>query len=261
MEINEIKTKEDIIKYVKSTDKKDIGQDLFNYLFGYIENKGPRFKVNQSITLKPGDIFNNKEPIKTCIGNYLINYLVFNENIFKHLGFINKRMDGDTLSEIDDKISYLLLNDYITTKDVIYYLDRLQFFGFSLTSLITTSLSPKVMFELPEVKKRKEELYKKYKKEIDNNDIVVMNKIEQELMDLAKSIIKDDPGYDLYKSGSKASFANNYKLMNISKGVMNDLQTGGYKVSMASYEEGVPKDQVDKFANGMVSAEYAKGIY
>ena len=260
MELNEIKTVSDIIKYIHNTDKEEIGQKFFNYLFGYIEEKGPRFKTNQKITLKPNEYYNNKTAINTCIGNYLLNYVIFNEKLYNEIGFINKRFDSDTIDEINSKIEYLLLNDIITTKDTIYYLNRLQFFGFSLTSLLTASLTDKTMFELPEVKKRKKELYEKYKNEIANNDIVTMEKIDKELLDLAKSILKDDKGYEYYKSGSKASFANNYKAMNVEKGAMQDLQNGGYKLSMSSYQEGVPKEETELFANAMVAAEYAKGM-
>ena len=240
--------------------REDLCQSLFNYLFGNREDKGPRFLVTDKLTIPKGAYYGNTEPIHTCIGNYLMNFALFNENVYKIVGFINKRMDADTISDNEKKISAALLDDKISTTDVIDYIDRIQFFGFGLNSLMTASITPKVMFELPEVQKRKKELQKKYAKELAMGDVVVTDKVEKELLQLAKDIIGDDKGMELYDSGSKASFSNNYKLMNVMKGAMRDLETGGYQVSMSNYQEGIPKEETHLFANGMVASEYAKGV-
>ena len=55
-----------------------------------------------------------------------------------------------------------LLDGKIETKYVIDYLNRIQFFGFSLDSTATSSISEKTMFEIPAVNKRKKELENQY---------------------------------------------------------------------------------------------------
>ena len=59
--------------------------------------------------------------------------------------------------------------------------------------------------------KRKEELFKEHKEELENGDVITAVKIENELTSMAESELKGDPGMDLYNSGARGKFANNYK--------------------------------------------------
>lgn len=252
----DIRKPEDILKIKRE----DLNQSLFTYIFGNREKYGPRFQRNHKLVIgKDQYPYGNKEPIVTSIGNYMINYSLFNENVYNIIGYVNKRFSADVIGDIDKKLSAALLNDKISTKDIIDYLDRIQFYGFGLNSLVTPSLTELTMFALPNVMKRKDELEKQYKAELDAGDVVVADKIEKELMQLAKETIGKDKGMELYDSGSKASFSNNYKLMNIMKGALLDPETGKYKISTANYENGVPKEETHMFASSMVANEYAKG--
>lgn len=239
--------------------RNEIGQQLFNYLFGNREKIGPRFLPTDELIIPVGKYYGNKTPIKTCMGNYLLNYVLINENIYKIVGYVNEKIDGKMIGKLDDILSKALLNDKISTVDIIDYLDRLQFFGFSLNSMISPSLTEKVMFEIPEVKAKKKELEKKYAEGLAKGDPIIADKMEKELLALAKSKIGKDPGMDLFDSGSKASFGNNYKLMNVMKGAISDMD-GGFKISTSNYAEGVPKEETHLFANAMVEGAYRKGV-
>ena len=59
--------------------------------------------------------------------------------------------------------------------------------------------------------KLRDELFKKYSKEISEGDLATVGKIEKELLELAKKELKGNPGMDIYDSGSRGSFSNNYK--------------------------------------------------
>lgn len=256
MELKSIKKPEDILEFKRE----ELGQTVFNYLFGNRDKLGPRFYRNTELIIPKDRYYGNKEPIRTSIGNYLLNFTLYNENIYKIIGYEHRRFSADVIEGNEKKIAGALLDDKINTRDVINYLNRVQFYGFGLNSMISASLTRKVMFELPEVRKRRDELHKQYKKEIDAGDIVIVDKIEKELLALAKKVIGNDIGMELYNSGSKASFSNNYKLTNVMKGGMLDLETGKYKVSMSNYEEGVQKEETHLFANAMTISEFAKGV-
>lgn len=256
VKLEEITKPEHILKLSRD----DFGQKVINYLFGNVKGIGARFKRTTELIIPINTYYGNKTPIKTSMGNYVVNLILYNENIYKIIGYINKRFSGDVIESNEKKIASALLESKLTTLDVIDYLNRVQFYGFGLNSMISVSLTKNVMFELPQVRKRKEELYKQYKKEIDEGNIFITDKIEKELLSLAKDILKDDPGMELYDSGSKASFKNNYKLTNIMKGATLDLETGKYRVSMSNYQEGVKKEENELFANAMTMSEYAKGV-
>ena len=178
------------------------------------------------------------------MGNYILNLYIFNENIYKIIGFINKRITGDVVEEIESELASNLLEGTLTSIDVIDYLNRIQFIGFGLNSTMSTSLTKAVMFELPAVKKRKQELLNKYKKE---------------LLTLAKKEIGNDPGMELYESGSKASFNNNYKLMNIMKGAVR-TSDGNFTITADNYNTGVSKKDHSTFANAMIDGQYSKSV-
>lgn len=250
-----IKTPEDVLKIKRE----DIGTQLFSYLFGN-KDGGPRYTRTTGITIPAGAYYGNKEPIRCGLGNYLLNRVLINENNYKIVGFINKRISGKVMEdEIESKLANALLKDQITTRDMIDYINNAQMFGFGCNAIASISLTPKTMFVLPEVKKRKEELIKKYAKELEAGDPVVANKMETELLDLAKSLLKGDPGMDLYDSGSKASFGNNYKNMNVMKGASLNPDGKTYSISTTNYQEGIQKDETEIFANSMVDAAYAVG--
>ena len=254
---------EDKFKIMKPSDilniqRKDISQSLIRYLFANTD-KGVRFKRTQLLVIPKGHYYNNSNPIKTSMGNYILNLYIFNENIYKIIGFINKRITGDVVEEIESELASNLLEGTLTSIDVIDYLNRIQFIGFGLNSTMSTSLTKAVMFELPAVKKRKQELLNKYKKELDEGNIPITEAIEKELLTLAKKEIGNDPGMELYESGSKASFNNNYKLMNIMKGAVR-TSDGNFTITADNYNTGVSKKDHSTFANAMIDGQYSKSV-
>ena len=75
--------------------------------------------------------------------------------------------------------------------------------------------------------KKKEQLEKKYKEAIDNNDLAGINAMEKELLDFCKEYLKDDPSADMYNSGARSSWGNNFKNMYVMKGAVR-LSDGSY---------------------------------
>lgn len=251
-----IKTVDDILK-VK---REDISQSFCRYLFANVESLGrSRFEPTKKVIIPKGKYYNNKTPIVTSLGNYIINYFLFNEQIYNIIGFINKKINNDDIEDINSKLSDSLLDGKIETKYVIDYLNRIQFFGFSLDSTATSSISEKTMFEIPAVNKRKKELEKKYAKEIAAGDIVTTDKIQKELLDLARKEIGDDYGMEIYNAKTKPKFDNQYKVMNIMKGSIKNVD-GEFETSMCNYNDGVSKEDSHLFANAQIDAQFNKSV-
>lgn len=238
----------------------DFNASLFRYMFGNRGKEGPRFTPQDVFIIPKGGYYGNTEPIKTNIGRYMLNKAIIPENIYKQIGFFNEKWSSNAISGLSSTISANLLEGRITPEDVIKFLDKIQFYGFSLNAIITPSMTDKTVFLPDEFYKRKEKLISENKEAIEAGDTVVTNRIEQELLDYAKELIGDDPGMDLFNSGSKASFGNNFKLLNVMKGSIMDLSTGQYKTSTTHYMDGVKKDETHLYADSMVSGAYARGV-
>ena len=249
-----IKSKEDILK----VDRKDITKSLINYLFANRDG-GARYDTAQRITLKKGTYYGNTTDIKTCLGNYLINYYIFNENNYKRIGFLDGKINGKVVEKVQSDLAYAFQEGKLESKDIIDYIDSFQYFTYSLSALQACSPTEKSLFMLPEVEKKKKELSKKYKKEIESGDPVIGDTISKELLNVAEKELENDPGMDIFKCGGKPTFGNNYKLLNVMKGTMRTLD-GNYKISLNNYEEGVPPKDIDTFANSAIDGQYNKSV-
>lgn len=249
----EMKKPEDIV----NIDAKDIDVDILKWLFAYTKN-GPRYKRTDSFILKKNQYRGLLRDTNTTIGNFLVNKALFNDNLIDIVGYVNKRFSADVIEDIESKLAKALLNDYINVHDMIYYMDRIQFFGFAPNDTFSPSLTDKTIFMPESIMKEKARLVKENKDKI--NDPLIALDIQKKLISKAKEVIGDDVGMDLYGSGSKASFGNNFAKLFLMNGPMLDLENGGFRTSVSSYSEGVKKDEMDLYANSIVNAAYSKGV-
>lgn len=251
-----IKNAEDVV----NLSVEDVTTDLFKYLLGYRQG-GSRFKRTDTFILKKDKYPKLEKDIKTSIGNFLVNLALFekNENLINAVGYVNKRFSSGTVGEIEGKLSEALINDKINTKDLIVYLNNIQFFGFSLSDVFCASLSEKTVFMSKNIINEKKRLLKEYGSSIE--DPIKAVEMQAKLIDFAKNDIgNDDPGMDLYRSGSKASFENNFSKLFLMNGPIMDLNTGKLKTSTSSYFEGVKREEMDLYANANTASAFATAV-
>lgn len=251
-----IKKPEDVFKL----DVKDITTDLFKYMLGN-RKEGPRFKKEEVIIIKKGTYPTINTDKKTCIGNYLVNLALFekNENLINIVGYINKRLSSKVVGDIESKLAEAVKTHKLSTKDLIVYLNNIQFFGFSISDVFCASLTPKTVFMSKAIIDKKKQLLKEYGDKI--KDPIMALEMQQKLIDFAKKDIgEDDPGMDLYGSGSKASFQNNFSKLFLMNGPIMDLNTGKLRTSTTSYFEGVKREEMDLYANANTSSAFATAV-
>lgn len=217
----------------------------------------PKFMVYDKITIPKGRYCNNKEPINTYVGLLIFNKYLFEEELYPVMGYINETVDAKGVEKMDDKMSKALLDDTITPEMMGRYLDKFQWF-FTISNVLSPSMTEKTASVLPEVEKKKEELFKKHKDDVD--DPIVAANIEKELLNTASKVIGNDPGMDLYNSGAAASYSNNYKAMFVMKGPIRDTYNGEYKTVKSCYSEGIAKDELQPHFDSLVYGAYSKGV-
>lgn len=209
----------------------------------------------------PKDYFYKDQPtIQTTVGRFLFNkYILQGANIIQHTKYINKIINKAGLSDIDQLVGSLYRNDIIDRGQFNKYIDRRDNLGYWINGMLTHTISPAMCKPLPEVEKRKKELVKQYEKEIANRDIVVMKKIEDELVSLAKELLKNDPGMDLYDSGD-LKFGDNYKNNSIIKGPILNKLDNKFDFIQTAHMDGLEIKDFPAHANSIVSGAYPSAI-
>lgn len=209
----------------------------------------------------PANYFYPDQPqIKTTVGRFLFNKFVLQgAEIIGATKFIDSLLNKTGLGEVDELIGDLYLNDKINRKQFNAYIDRRDNLGYWLNGMLAHTISLKMAQPLREIEKKKQELFKKYEKELAARDIDTMKKIEDELVKYAFEVLKDDPGMDLYTSGD-LNFENNYKNNSIIKGPVLNKIDNMYDFIRTSFMEGFVVDDIPALANSVVAGSYPGAV-
>lgn len=237
----------------------DLFGDTVNLGEDISKEKHSHFNTTDEMTLTPKDYF-VKEPTQTTVGRFIYNkYIVERIGLQDVLGYINIPLTAGNSGKNEAKLSKALIEDRITINQFYDYIDYRDNLGMQLHSVITTSFTMNTIKTPPSVQKRKKELFKEHDKELNDGDIVVAEKIEKELVSMAKKELAEDPGLDLYDSEARGNFGN-YKNMNIFKGATMNNMTGKYEIVRSSFMDGIQKKDIPSFGTAVVSGAYPKAV-
>lgn len=223
------------------------------------KTKRSRFNTTDEMILLPDEYFVDVRTV-TTVGRFIYNkYIVERVGLQGVLGYVNTVLSDSGNSKLESKLSDALVEDRVTIEQFHKYIDYRDTLGLQLHSVITTSFTPATVVAPAEVEKRKEELFAKYDKELNEGNIFVSEQIEKELTASAKEILKGDPGMDLYDSEARGNFGN-YKNMNLFKGATMNNQTGKYEIVRSSFMKGIKKEDIPSFGTAVVSGAYPKAV-
>ena len=251
----------DEIENILKLTRKDITATKLKDLFAIDQGKSrAKFQPNDTFTLSPNKFF-NKTQIKTTIGRYIYNMFCIPEPYLKKFGYMNDELVEDMIGDLEKRMGSMILNDELSTKEYAEFMDNSEWIGMNMCYYIAPSLDNEVVIPIPEVIKRKEELFDQYKTEINKGDINAVNTIEGELLKMAKNKIEslDDPAYDNYKCGI-FKFPVAYKKSSIMVGAISDPKDGHLHILKSDYVDGISKDEYDKTAQLTVIGGYSRGV-
>lgn len=245
----------------------DITSDfIFNYLAdtskkvdGKLVSVPSKIKTYDTFTLKKGEYFNT-ETVTTNVGLFIFNKFLIEESFSKVVGYVNTPVNAKIQKNIEAKISQALLNDEITVDDMVKYLNKLQWLSKEFNAVFSGSFTMKTLKPVPKVMKHKEKLVKENEEALKKGDITVAVNIEKELLNMAREELKDDPGMDLYNSGARGSFDNNYKNIAVIKGPVYNPVTNKYDFVSSNFMEGIKKDEIPIVANSIPAGAYPKAV-
>lgn len=221
------------------------------------------FDPTDKFTLPKNKLY-NKEDIETTVGRYIFNMVTLTERTGPHVGYINFPVNGSGMGKIEGKMSDLLMNDIISVDDYSDWIDRLQWLGFSISDYINPPLTTDLLTLPDKVKKEKDWILSKeenIKRLKQDGDIILAGEIEKHLLDMSKEELKDLPDMDIYDSGSRGSFSNNYKMTAVSRGVVASVSNPDqFSISMASLDEGIPPEERYIYADVLTNASYNRAV-
>lgn len=224
----------------------------------------PPFVPTEVISLKKEEYEWVNGSISTTVGMLIFNrYILERTGIIQHLGYWNTPIDKDGLQDLTAEVNNLAIQNIITMQQKGDYIDSRDRLGFWCAAFLAVAISPALIRPMDNVNKRKAELFKQYENEIKSTNPVTqtmaVNKIEKELMAMVRENLKNDPGYDLYRSGD-GNLDNNYKTINVMRGSVFNEGTKRYDVVENSLMNGITKHDITPFANSVLAAAYPSAV-
>ena len=175
-------------------------------------------------------------------------------------GYINENLTNKGFESINQKLVLALLEDKISVETYKKFLNMSQFF-MPFETILSPNQTEALMTCTKVINKKKEELYKKYKEDIDNGNAVVAEKMEKELLDYALEKLKDDPGLDPLLSGAGGDISNNFKNMFVMNGAIRDVDPNAkqeFNVALSNWADGISADEYSLIANSLAGGPYSR---
>lgn len=251
------------IEYLVSITEKDITTTFIMELFGEFKS-GQRFHPYDIITIPAGsygpDKHKNKNQFTTTVGIWVFNKYFIEPHLFDLFHYINETITSKLFKKINNTLSEAVLEDKLPLEYLKDFMMKTQK-CMPYISILAPNYTNKMLSCSVAIDKKKQELYKKYKDQIEKGDEIAANKMEKELLQWAIDYMGDDPSMDMFISGARGSIPNNFKNMFVMKGVIKDPDPNAkqkYNVAMSNYIDGISSDEYALFANSLAAGPYAR---
>ena len=249
------------IKEITSLQYEDITSTKLKDLFAVrLGQDKPRFEPGDYFILNT-NVFHNTSAVKTTVGRFVANKVMYPDVYLKKYGYNNDVLNVGNIEKVESKINDMLLEDEMTVEEFFQYLNRSEWLGMNMAFYLLPSMNYAMNTPIPEVIELRDQLFEKYKKEIDAGDQNTVSKIEKELVGKAKEYLvkSGNPGYDFFESG-EFNFKNNYKKSSILGGAFLHPYTKKVTVSKENYMNGITPHDYPIMSNLTIVGGYARGV-
>ncbi len=219
-----------------------------------VPKQQPYLNFTDRVQLPAGVIVNHtKGSIKTSLGRILLNYCALCKPFGDKIPFTNGRWNS---KEIEDAIIKLALDDKATTQDIYDYADNLYFLT-TYTDFCVPALSERAITIAPEVFKRRDELFKQYRNQLDDPKIMML--IENELIALDKKSLEGDVSNDFMISGK--NYDVHRKRMFLTLGMVQSFgqDKDGFEFMEANLDSGWEVEDFAAMSNDIRRGSYDRG--
>lgn len=259
---NTISNSKDIEDLLNLTEEEGTKLSFMMECFGEFGDKR-KFNTYDILTIPAGyygpEGKKNKKPFTTTVGIWIFNKVFIEKELFDLFGYINEPCTKKIFGKINKVMSWAVIEDKIPLDALKHYVLKTQKFQ-PYCNILCGSLTEGMLTIGSSIEKKRQEVFKKYKDGLDANDPVVAQKVEKELLNYAKEILKDDPSMDLINSGAKISWGNNFKNMFIMQGAVKepDPKDKAFGIIKSNLVDGVSREDYVEFANSLVMGPYSR---
>lgn len=203
----------------------------------------------------------NKNAFTTTVGIWLFNKWFIENELFDIFGYVNTTINKGQLEDMNQTLSYALMEDRVTPTVLKRYLMKTQFI-MQFVTVLAPNYTEELLTITTRINKKKEALIKKHQKELDEGDTLVAKQIEDELIDYAKDLLKDDPSLDSFVSGARSNIPNNFKNLFIWKGATRDPNPDAkqqFRIATSNYADGIKREEYSLYCNSGIDGAYSRG--
>ena len=244
--------------------EEDITASFIYDLFGVYDGV-TKCNPYDTIDIPPGsygpDKKKNKNTFTTTVGLWIYNKWFIEKQLFDVFGYITDTITGKKLDKMNQVLTYELMEDRITTEVLKRYLMKTQLV-MQFVTILAPNYDESILNISRVVSKKKDALVKQYKTEIENGDTVIAEKIEKELIEYAKEVLKDEPSMDIFLSGARSNIDNHFKNMFIWKGATRDPNPDSkqeFRVATSNYMDGIKREEYALYCNSGIEGAYSRG--
>lgn len=256
-------TKKEDIEFLLNLTREDITSSAFMEMFGEFDGP-PRFEPFDLIVVPKGrygrDVNPNQNDFTTTVGKLILNkiFIEARDNILKHIGWWDDVVTKKAYGKMFDRLGYLRLEGDITIEDYKYFCNNTQII-MPYVSILANSFTDTMLTCSKQIDKKKAKLVAENKAALEAGDLKTVEAIQDELLDYARDILRDDPSMDMYNSGSLGDFENNFKNMFVMKGASKDPDPAKpYFVITSNYIDGVSAEDYSKLSNTLAEGPYSR---
>lgn len=263
-------SKDNIVNYFLILTQKDITYTFMMETFGEFNGESlvhpyDTFTVPEgrfSYTDNKGKVHSNKNKFVTTFGIWVFNiFLLQGFNFSQYFGgYVNKEINTGALEDINQMLVYFLAEEKIDIATYKKFQDYTLFL-MPFENILAYTFSEEVLRFSHTIEKKKKELIEANKEKLDAGDFAVAEKVEKELINYAKEILKDNPGLDSYMSGAGGSLGNNFKNIYIMKGAIRDPDPNAkqqFNIVTSNFCDGISADEYSVVANSLAAGPYAR---
>lgn len=262
--------KNNFADFLMSITSKDVNYDLVMNIFGEFEGK--QLANTYDLLEVPANTFKftdydgkekyNTNKFITTVGLWIMNLFMSDIGISKLFGgYFNDTINKKVYGKINKKVSYALIEDDITVDQLVEWEDTVQWM-MPFEDVISPNHTQKMLTVGKVIEKKKNEMLKQYKEEIENGNLEVVSQIEKELIAFSKEYLKDDPSIDTFESGAGGSWGNNFKNMYIMKGAVANPDPNAkqkYNIVTSSFVNGIKPEEYAIIAGAGANGAYSRG--
>lgn len=217
---------------------------------------------NDIVMLKKGDLKGLDKDITTTFGRVIIYKILFEENASDVLKYINEPYTDSVVKGLFDSLKRSCISGDLELGKLKRVIKIYEDFGFRMSSFIAPSVDSRVFTPPKEFIDKRNELMKKYEKELKEHNIFIAEKITNELVEFAKPYAVNNPNYEWYQSGASGKMGwAAFKVANVMVGtVPTGESASSFYVATSNYIDGIKKTDIQPLACQGVSAAHMRAV-